>query len=225
MRLLEAVAATRLATTAGGFHRGIRLTILRNRSRAVLDRRALAISTIIAVAAIIWAVAITEAVLVAPEGTVAIGVVSRMADLLPLMGLVMLRHGRLRKAVVQHVVAAIVVAEVIALATLTGDADALAVAIGHVATLRLQLLAIGHYDAAVVLGMLQVILGEHRVAGRLRVAGERQIFLGDMRRGAADLHIRAVGFETARKRILALPIPVVVVAASAAILLSLPHCL
>jgi hypothetical protein len=232
MRLLEAVAATRLATTAGGFHRGIGLTVLRNRSRAVFDRRALAIATIIAVAAIIWAVApiiwavaITEAVLVAPEGTVAIGVVSRMADLLPLMGLVMLRHGRLRKAVVQHVVAAIVVAEVIALATLAGDADALAVAIGHVATLRLQLLAIGHYDAAVVLGMLQVILGEHRVAGRLRVAGERQIFLGDMRRGAADLHIRAVGFETARKRILALPIPVVVVAASAAILLSLPHCL
>ena len=75
------------------------------------------------------AVAITEAVLVAPEGTVAIGVVSRMADLLPLMGLVMLRHGRLQKAVVQHVVAAIVVAEVIALATLTGHADALAVAI------------------------------------------------------------------------------------------------
>ena len=148
-----------------------------------------------------------------------------MADLLPLMGLVMLRHGRLQEAVIQHVIAAIVVAEVIALAALTRPAQALAVAVWHIAALLLDLLAIGHDDAAVVLGMLQIVLGEHRVAGRLRVAGERQIFLGDMRRGAADLHIRAVGFETARKRILALPIPVVVVAASAAILLSLPHCL
>jgi hypothetical protein len=231
MRLLEAVAATRLATSGAGFHRGIGLTILRNRSRAVLDRRALTISTIITVAAIIvavapiiLAVAITEAVLIAPEGTVAIGVVSRMADLLPLMGLVMLQHGRLCEAVIQHVIAAIVVAEVIALAALTRPAQALAVAVRHIAALLLELLAIGHDDAAVVLGMLQVVLGEHRVAGRLRVASERQIFFGDMRRGAADLHIRTVGFETARKRILALPIPVVV-AASAAILLSLPHCL
>jgi hypothetical protein len=43
-----------------------------------------------------------------------------------------------------------------------------------------------------------------------------------VRRGAADLHIRAIGLETARKRVLTLPIPV---AATAAILLSLPHCL
>jgi len=245
MRLLEAIPATRLATTAaGGLDRSIGLAILRSRigttlagtafAGTALDRLAItisAISTILAVSTIasispvtpiIVAVTIAEAVLVlvAPEGTIAIGVVTRMAVLLPALVLrlaVMLGHGRLRKAVVQHVVAAIVVAEVVALAR---DTDVLAVAIGHVAALRLQLLAIGHDDAAVVLGVLQIILRQHRIAGGLRIASERQIFLGDVRRGAPDLHIRAVGFETARKWILALPIPV---AATAAILLSLPH--
>jgi len=242
MRLLEAIAATRFATTAaGGLDRSIGLAILRSRIGTTLagtafDRLAItfsAISTILAVSTIasispvtpiIVAVTIAEAVLVlvlvAPEGTIAIGVVTRMAVLLPALVLrlaVMLGHGRLRKAVVQHVVAAIVVAEVVALAR---DTDVLAVAIGHVAALRLQLLAIGHDDAAVVLGVLQIILRQHRIAGGLRIASERQIFLGDVRRGTPDLHIRAVGFETARKWILALPIPV---AATAAILLSLPH--
>jgi len=239
MRLLEAIPATRLATTAaGGLDRSIGLAILRSRigttlAGTALDRLAITISAILAVSTIasispvtpiIVAVTIAEAVLVlvAPEGTIAIGVVTRMAVLLPALVLrlaVMLGHGRLRKAVVQHVVAAIVVAEVVALAR---DTDVLAVAIGHVAALRLQLLAIGHDDAAVVLGVLQIILRQHRIAGGLRIASERQIFLGDVRRGAPDLHIRTVGFETARKWILALPIPV---AASAAILLSLPHCL
>jgi hypothetical protein len=238
MRLLEAVAATRLCTTAaGGLDRSIGLAILRSRigttlAGTALDRLAITISAILAVSTIasispvtpiIVAVTIAEAVLVlvAPEGTIAIGVVTRMAVLLPALMLrlaVMLGHGRLRKAVVHHVVAAIVVAaEVVALAR---DTDVLAVAIGHVAALRLQLLAIGHDDAAVVLGVLQIILRQHRIAGGLRIASERQIFLGDVRRGTPDLHIRAVGFETARKWILALPIPV---AATAAILLSLPH--
>ena len=96
----------------------------------------------------------------------------------------------------------LIVAEVVAVATSPGR-DALAVAV-HIVALLLQLLAIGHDDADVVLGVLQIVLGEHRVAGRLRIASERQIFLGDMRRRAPDFHIRAIGFETARKRILAL---------------------
>jgi hypothetical protein len=234
VRLLEAVATarltTRFTTTApAGLYRSIGLAVLRGRTGASFDRLAVAISTISTIApvrAITMAVAIAEAVLVAPERTIAVGVVARMTALLMRLALVrltvVLRHGRLRKAVIQHVVAAIIVAEVLALAALAGNADALTVAVGHVAAVLLQLLAIGHDDAAVVLGMLQIILRQHRVAGGLRIASERQIFLGDVRRGAADLHVRAVGFETARKRILALPIPV---AATAAILLSLPHCL
>lgn len=235
VRLLEAIPAARfarLATSARGLYRGIGLAILRNRIGTALDRLALAITIAIAISAIspiIMAVTIAEAVLVAPEGTIAIGVVARMAVLLMRLALMrltaMLGHGRLRKAVVQHVVAAILVAEVVAVATLAAlarAAHALTIAVGHVAAVLLELLAVGHDDAAVVLGMLKVVLREHRVAGGLRITSERQIFLGDVRRRTSDLHIRAVGFETARKRVLALPIPI---AASAAILLSLPHCL
>ena len=242
MRLLEAITPTRLATTAaaGLYRRCIRLTILgRRRIGAAFDRLAVAISsailTIIAVAAvvvavvlpIIVAVAIAEAVLVAAsEVAIAIGVIpGRMARLMLLVRLttLMLRQG-LRQAVIHHVVAAVFVAEVVAVATLAGYADALAVAV-HIAALLLQLVAIGHDDAVVVLGVLQIVLGEHRVAGRLRVASERQVFLGNMCRSAPDFHVGTIGFETARKRILALSIPVVIVAATAAILLSLPHCL
>ena len=95
----------------------------------------------------------------------------------------------------------------------------------HAVARLLQLLAIGHDDAAVVLGVLQIVLGQHRVARGLRVARERQILLGDMRRRAPDFHVRTIGFEAARQRILALCDSVVVAAATAAILLSLPHCL
>jgi hypothetical protein len=236
VRLLEAITATWLATTttAGLYRRRIRLTILgRRRVGAVLDRLALAISatTILSiipiVVAIIVAVAVAEAILVAAsEIAVAIGIVSRrMARLVLLARLaVMLGHG-LRQAVIQHVVAAaIIVAEVVAVTTLAGYVDALTIAV-HIAALLLQLLAIRHDDTVVVLGVLQVVLSEHGVAGRLRVASERQVFLGNMCRSAPDFHVGTIGFETARKRILALSIPVVIVAATAAILLSLPHCL
>ena len=76
----------------------------------------------------------------------------------------------------------------------------------------------------VVLRVLQIVLCQHRIARSLRVAGKCLIFLGDMRRGAADFHIRSVGLEAARQRIVALPV-VVVPAAPTAVLLSLPHCL
>ena len=85
-----------------------------------------------------------------------------------------------------------------------------------------QLLAIRHDDARVMFGVLQIVLCKHRVAGRLRIPGERKILLRDMRRRAPDLHIRSVGFEAARQRIVVFPI--VITTATAAILLSLPHC-
>jgi len=105
MRLLEAIPATRLATTAaGGLDRSIGLAILRSRigttlAGTALDRLAITISAILAVSTIasispvtpiIVAVTIAEAVLVlvAPEGTIAIGVVTRMAILLPALMLI-----------------------------------------------------------------------------------------------------------------------------------------
>ena len=99
-----------------------------------------------------------------------------------------------REPVVEHVFA-LVVAELVA--EVTGLAQALAVAVGQLAGL-LQLLAVGHDDARVVLGVLQIILCQHRVAGRLSIPRERKIFFGDMRGRAPDLHIRSVGFEAAR---------------------------
>ena len=83
------------------------------------------------------------------------------------------------------------------------------------------LVAEGHDDAVVVLGVLQIVLGQHRIAGRRRIAGERHVLLGDMRGRAADLYVRARALEAARER--ALPLAVAVTSAAPAVLLSLPH--
>src|SRR5262249_34183428 len=102
-----------------------------------------------------------------------------------------MHRGRL-EPVVQHILALIIPEIVYAFAC-----GALAVALAALIGL-LQLVAIGHDDAAVVLGVLQIVLRQHRIAGGLGVARQRKIFLGNMRRRAADLHIRTIGFEAAR---------------------------
>ncbi len=55
-----------------------------------------------------------------------------------------------------------------------------------------ELLVRGGDEAQIVLGVLPVALRRDRVAGGLRVAGELQVFLGDVLRGAADLYVGAV---------------------------------
>jgi hypothetical protein len=97
-------------------------------------------------------------------------------------------------------------------------------------TLLNLLLAIGEDDPVVVLGVLEIILSQDWISGRLRIARQGDVFLGDMRGIAADLHFRAVRLVAARQRVLAfsvmltVAIVVVVMAAAAApILLSLPH--
>jgi hypothetical protein len=47
-------------------------------------------------------------------------------------------------------------------------------------------------QAKVMLGVLMVGFGGDMVAHRSRIAGELQVFLGDVMGGAANLHIRAV---------------------------------
>jgi hypothetical protein len=97
-----------------------------------------------------------------------------------------------------------------------------------IALLR-HLLAVGHDDAVVVLGVLKIVLGEHRVAGHLRIARERHVLFGDMRRRATDFDVGAVRLERPGERILVLTVVVVtallMASTSAAILLSLPHVL
>jgi hypothetical protein len=241
VRLLEPVAPARLAAalSAGlmtGFVAGLptgrrlvtgfhRLLLALGRRRTTLHRpipiATITVATIpIATAVSITAVSVSmaEAALVAPEGAiVAVGVVApaRVARLMLrlLRGGLMLR----REALVEHVLAFIVAELVAAIA-----GQALTAAVDHISRL-LQLLAVSHNDAHVVLGVLQIILCQHRIAGRLSIARESEILLGDMRWRAADFHIRSVGFEAARQRVVAFPV-VVVPAAPAAILLSLPHC-
>src|SRR5665648_820273 len=78
-----------------------------------------------------------------------------------------------------------------------------------------------HDDAVVVLGVLEITLGGHHVAGGQRVARERHVFLGDVRSGPADLHVGAVRFVAPRQCILGFT--ATTAAAPAILLLSLPH--
>ena len=132
-----------------------------------------------------------------------------------------LRRQRRLEAVVEPLLP-LVVAELVAdVARLGNPAHALAIAVDRIDRLG-QLLAIGHDDARVMLGVLQIVLCQHGIARRLRIAGERKILLRDMRRRTPDFYVRSVGFEAARQRIVVFAI--VIPAATAAILLSLPHC-
>jgi hypothetical protein len=127
-------------------------------------------------------------------------------------------HGRLEVAA-EFV--ALVVAEVVTSLALLAERTTLH-GIGVAAHLLQLLLAIGHDDAGVMFRMLKVVLGEDGVAGGLRIARERQVFLGDMGGRAPDFHIRSVRFEAARQRILTFAV-VIVTTAAPTILLSLPH--
>src|SRR5882724_4158100 len=72
----------------------------------------------------------------------------------------------------------------------------------------------GGDQAEIMFGMLVVILGGHRIAGRARVARQLHIFFRDMGCGTADLDVGSVGLEHPGHRVLAAPvavIPVVVI--------------
>jgi hypothetical protein len=180
-----------------------------------------AIST--TVAAIIVAVAVTA--LVAPERTI-VPVLAAVVLALRLERLrLRLMHGDLRhlREIIAAGVIALIVTELVA--ALAAFAHALAIAVQAIALLT-HLLAIGHDDAAVVLGVLEIVLRQYRIAGRLRISRKRDIFLGNMRRSTANFYIRAVGFKAPRQRIVVVTtaLAVVVPAAAAPVLLSLPHC-
>ena len=119
---------------------------------------AILVSVLIAVAIPIW-----KPAMVPPVGPIitvtiiAVGVVAAMLTL-GLVGRGLMHQGRL-ETIIQHIIP-ILVAEFVA--GVAFRAYALAVAIGGVAGL-LQLLAIGHDDARVVLGVLQIVLRQHRI--------------------------------------------------------------
>jgi hypothetical protein len=63
--------------------------------------------------------------------------------------------------------------------------------------LLLHMSLVGHDQAVIVLGMLEVILGHDAVAGRVRVAGELEVLLVNVVGVAADLHVGAVRVDRA----------------------------
>src|SRR5580700_1811567 len=60
----------------------------------------------------------------------------------------------------------------------------------------------GGDQAEIMFGVLVVVFGRNRIAGTLRVAGELQVFLGNVRCIAPDLQVRSVGLVHARQWIL-----------------------
>jgi hypothetical protein len=76
-----------------------------------------------------------------------------------------------------------------------------------------------------MLGMLEIVFGGDRVAGALGIAGELQIFLGDVVRGAADLHLRPVRFVNPGQRIVMVSATAATAMVALVVPISSPHAL
>ena len=213
MRLLEPIAAPGIVATISSL---VLLTLRHWRPAALGLMRAL--TTIVAITAVVTiatvvAEALAIAPLVAPEGAIlaivavpivaVVPVVSIMPALLTVAVAIVaiavvtgrgLLHVRLRQALFAGV-AAIVLAEFV-IAYVAWHAHAMAAAI-HALTLRIELFAIGHNNAAIVFGMLEIIFRQHRIARRLRVARQGDVFFCNVSGRAPDLNVGAIGFEAA----------------------------
>jgi hypothetical protein len=74
-----------------------------------------------------------------------------------------------------------------------------------------ELLLSSRDDAEIMFGVLVVVLGGHRIAGRPCVARQLDIFFRNVGRGTADLDVGSVRFEDPRHRVLTAPVIVVVI--------------
>ena len=168
MRLLEAVASAgfgpALPTRFRLNFRGLLVALVRRRGTTL--HRAIAVAAVVAISIAIpvsipvsIAVSVTEAALIAAERPI---VAPALEAALVARRLLVLRHRRMRRleGLVEQILT-LIVAELIA--DVTRFAQPLTVAIGQLARL-LQLLAVGHDDAGVMLRVLQIVLAEHRIA-------------------------------------------------------------
>jgi len=81
-------------------------------------------------------------------------------------------------------------------------------------------------QSEIVLGVLIVIFRRYRIARRVSVAGQLNVFLGDVRRGSANFYVGAVRLENPRHWILIFAVVVVIVVippAHALIVLNVSH--
>src|SRR5436309_16135109 len=69
-----------------------------------------------------------------------------------------------------------------------------------------ELLLGGGNQPEIVLRVLVVVFGRHRIAGRLSVAGELDVFFGDVRSRSADFHIGTVRLVDPGQWVLALAV-------------------
>jgi len=101
---------------------------------------------------------------------------------------------------------ALVVAELVAVASIGAAkrvrASCPAIAERIDTALLRHLFAIAQDDAVIMFGVLQIIFRQHRIAGRQRIARQRNVLFRDVRGGTADLHIRTRALEAAHQGIL-----------------------
>jgi len=145
--------------------------------------------------------------------------------LLRLMVLLLARVKRLRLARRERlanlrlvVVVVVIVGEIVAVAH---------AAAGLLLVKRLTLAKLflgGCNQTEIMLGMLIIIFRRNRISGTLRVAGELEIFLGDVRRRSANFHVLPVGLVHPRQWILVMVTTLIAIAtAHAFVVLTVSH--
>ena len=85
----------------------------------------------------------------------------------------------------------------------------------EVRVLLAELLLRSGDQTEIMFGVLEIIFGRDRIAGRLRIACKLEIFLRDVIGGAANLHIRAVRLINPREGILIAPVVLLMIVAPA----------
>ncbi|MBB4521957.1 UNVERIFIED_ORG: hypothetical protein M2435_001987 [Rhizobium sophorae] len=112
------------------------------------------------------------------------------------------------------VIVILIVIHIVAVAVRTFAIIVLAAVVALEAFLHLRLGACD--DTIIVFGVLEIVLGNHAIAGALGVAGELRVFFGDMLRSTANLHIGAGAVIGPGQRIAALAVEIVVIVISTA---------
>jgi len=84
--------------------------------------------------------------------------------------------------------------------------------------MRHLLLAMGHDDPVVVLGMLQIIFCKHGITSRQCITRHRDVLFRDMGRRTTNFDVRTVGLIAASQWVLAFAVIIIPTAASAVLL-------
>jgi hypothetical protein len=81
----------------------------------------------------------------------------------------------------------------------------------------------GGDQAKIMFGVLIIIFGSDWISGALRIAGELEIFFGNVRSRAADFYVLAVGLIHPRQRILVMMATTLTITTAHAFILTVSH--